>query len=517
MTNINILWVDDEIDLLKAHILFLSQKGYQLKTVSNGQDAIDLVQQYNFDLIFLDENMPGLSGLQTLGKIKTLKPDTPVVMITKSEEEDIMDAAIGSKISDYLIKPVNPNQILSSIKKHTDSKRLVNQETTSAYQAEFRNITMQIMQANGFSDWVDIYKKLVYWELEMAENIDKSLHEILLQQKIEANNEFARFITRNYQGWINGQETNRPMLSTNVFKDRVFPLSDEQPVVFILIDNLRYDQWRSMYSVIQEYLQLEHEEIYCSILPTATQYARNAMFAGLMPLEIQKLLPQYWRGEEEEESKNNFELQLLVEQAKRLGKSSSISYQKILNVKTGKRVADNLLDLKKYQINVLVYNFVDMLSHARTDVEMVRELAPDAAAYRSLTISWFKHSYLFDVVQQLANSDFKVVVTTDHGTIQVGNPIKVIGDRNTSVNLRYKTGKNLTYNPKEVFEVTHPEKIHLPKENISSRFIFATNNDYMVFPKNFNQFVGHYKNTFQHGGISLEEMLIPLAILKPKQ
>jgi len=511
-----ILWADDEIDLLKPHVMFLQDKGYLVTTVNNGSDAADLVESENFDIIFLDENMPGLSGLETLAKIKAMKPMIPVVMITKSEEEAIMEEAIGSKISDYLIKPVNPNQILLSVKKNLDNKKLINERTTTNYQQAFRNIGMSLSDRLDVEEWKEVYRKLVYWELELQAGSDGVMEEVLTMQKTEANNYFSRYLSDNYIDWLQGKSKDTPLMSHNVFKEKIAPQISEKPLFMIVIDNLRFDQWKIIEPSLRDLYIVDKEEIYFSILPTATQYARNALFAGLMPSEIQKLYPSLWKNDDEEGGKNMNEEELLAGQLKRLGKDIKFTYHKITKLEAGKKLADNISNLMTNPLNVIVYNFVDMLSHARTDMEMIKELAEDDAAFRSLTQSWFEHSPLKNILENIAAKGGKVVITTDHGTVLVNDPIKVIGDRNTSTNLRYKSGRNLNYNAKEVFAITKPELGFLPKSNMSTSYIFAKERQYFVYPNNYNQFMHFYKNTFQHGGISLEEVLIPLVTLSPK-
>ena len=513
---IKILWTDDEIDLLKPHILFLQEKGYSVLTANNGDEAIRLVKEQNIDLIFLDENMPGMSGLETLNVIKGLNPGIPVVMITKSEEEDIMDEAIGAKINDYLIKPVKPNQILLSIKKNIDLRRLITKHTTSAYQSEFAQIQMLINTAYHFSDWVEIYRKLTYWDLELESSMDDGMEEIHSMQKAEANTGFSKFIKTHYYSWFEGKDPEIPLLSPGIFRERVLPIiQNGEKVCLIVIDNLRFDQWKILQPLIEEYYSVDTEEIICSILPTATQYARNAIFAGLMPMEIEKRYPQLWVDEEEEGGKNMKEKDLLEYQIQRMGLTLRIHYDKISHSRGGKKLVENTSNLMDFDMAAIIFNFVDILSHARTEMEMIKELAYDEPSYRSLTRSWFEHSHLYDFLKELSKLDIKVVLTTDHGTIRVNNPVKVIGDRKTSANLRYKQGRNLNYKPEEVFEIKNPNQIHLPKSHVSSSFIFATNHDFLVYPNNYNQFVNYYRNTFQHGGVSMEEMMVPLVILSP--
>jgi DNA-binding response OmpR family regulator len=511
---IKILWVDDEIDLLKPYILFLTDKGYHLETAHNGDDAITMVGEQDFDLIFLDENMPGLSGLQTLSQIKIIRPNVPVVMITKSEAEDIMEEAIGAKIADYLIKPVNPNQILLTIKKNIDTKRLVSEKTSSDYQIQFSQISLKINSASTYENWVEIYQLLCYWEFELEHSSQTAMDEVLLMQKSEANKGFARFIKSNYEKWFEPKNESKPLLSQNVMSSKVLPLLDKgEKVFFLLIDNLRFDQWKVIEKDIRDFLKVDSEELYCSILPTATQYSRNALFAGLMPLEINNLYPDVWLFDDDEGGKNLKEKELFERQISRLGKNYKFRYEKISNLKAGKKLQESVSDLLNFDLNIIVYNFVDMLSHARTEMEMIRELANNESAYRSLTASWFRHSHLLEVIKLLSKHKVKVIITTDHGTIRVNNAVKVIGDRQTSTNLRYKLGRNMDYDAKQVYEVKFPEKVHLPKANLSSKYIFAMNDDFLVYPNNYNHFATYYRNTFQHGGISLEEMLIPLITL----
>ncbi|MDT8414203.1 MAG: bifunctional response regulator/alkaline phosphatase family protein [Flavobacteriaceae bacterium] len=516
MHNTKILWVDDEVNLLKPHILFLEQRNYEVNTCESGAEAIEEIAKNDYDIIFLDENMPGLSGLETLQEIKEIKSLIPVVMITKSEEELIMDDAIGSKIADYLIKPVNPNQILLSLKKNLQQTRLVSEKTATNYRQEFRNIAMELASVNSFEAWTALYQKLIYWEIELENIEDASMTEILESQKHEANTQFFKFIEKNYATWFDNAD-DRPVMSHTVFKEYALPeIKKGKPVLMIVVDNLRYDQWKVIESTVSNYYKKTEEKTFYSILPTATQYARNAIFSGLMPLDIEKLYPQYWKNDVDEGGKNLYESELLTLQLKRLGLNIKHTYQKVTNLYHAKKFADKFSENKDNDLTVLVYNFVDMLSHAKTETEVIKELASNDKSYRSLTLSWFKNSPLIDVIQQAQKLGFRLIITTDHGTINVKNPTKVVGDRETSLNLRYKTGRSLTYDAKDVFVVKDPKKIHLPANNVSSSYIFAKSDLFLAYPNNYNHYVNYFRNSYQHGGISLEEVIIPFVILDPK-
>lgn len=510
-----ILWADDEIDLLKAHVLFLESKGYEVVCVNNGKDAVQCCEEQHFDIIFLDENMPGLSGLEALSLIKEKDTTVPVVMITKSEEENLMEQAIGKKIADYLIKPVNPNQILLSIKKNINKSEIISSTTTDDYRSEFAKIGMLINDSSRFEDWAEVYKKLVYWELQL-EHADSQMQELLRMQKEEANSTFVKYIKRNYEKWFE-QGAEHPMMSHELFKKCIFPTLDAGEKVFLIIlDNFRLDQWRAIKDLLANDFVVESEELYSSILPTATQYARNAIFSGLLPNQIKKMFPNYWIEEGDEEGKNLYEKELLQTQIDRFRKKYSFSYHKISDPASGEKLVSDLPQYLNNQLNVAVFNFVDMLSHARTDSKMIRELASTEAAYRSLTKSWFQHSSILELFKALAQHDIRIMITTDHGTIRADKAIRVIGDKNTNTNLRYKVGKNLDYNAKEVMAIKQPEKIGLPIINVSSTYIFAGNNDFFAYPNNYNYYVSYYKDTFQHGGISIEEMIIPFVTLRHK-
>ena len=516
MTEAKILWADDEIDLLKPHIMFLEEKGYKVDPVNSGDEAVELCESKTFDLIFLDENMPGLSGLETLEKIKNKKPHIPVVMITKSEEEYLMEDAIGSQISDYLIKPLNPNQILLAIKKQLENKRLVSEKITTGYQQDFRNLSMKVNEDLSWDEWIDVYKKIVYWELELEKSEDDSMQEVLNDQKSEANTNFSRYVVDNYLEWLYNPDEG-PLMSHKLFYNKVAPfLDDDKPLFFIVIDNLRYDQWKVLEPFFSNLFNIENEELYYSILPTATNYSRNSIFSGMLPLQIEQNFPDLWLNDEEQGGKNLHEEEFLKSYLKRLKKDVKLNYNKITKLQAGKELVDNVHNFFNNDLNVIIYNFIDFLSHMRTEMEVIKELAEDEAAYRSLTKSWFEHSPLYEVLQEIAEKDARVILTTDHGTVRVNKPSKIIGDRNTTTNLRYKHGRNLNYQNKDVLAIKKPEEAFLPRPHVNSSFVFAREDFYFVYPNNYNYYVNFFKDTFQHGGISLEEMVIPVVNMTSK-
>lgn len=515
-----LLWVDDEIEHLHGHIIFLEKKGYQIVTVTNGADAIEQCQQRTFDLVLLDEQMPGLSGIETLQRIKDVQPATPVVMVTKSEEEDIMNQAIGKKIADYLIKPVNPNQILLSLKKNIHRREIETEVTQTGYQQQFMQISSRISDCRTLDDWKEVYRLLVHWELELS-STDSSMTSMLQMQKEEANIGFCKFISRNYLDWVNPDTfldySKRPMMSPDIFRERVFPLlSKGEKVFLIVIDNFRYDQWRVIAQEIGDLFDVQ-EDLYTTILPTATQYARNSIFSGLMPNKIAQMFPDLWVDEDEEEGKNLNEAPLIATQIDRFRRKDTFHYYKVNDSQAAERYMAKLNNIKQYDLNVLVVNFIDMLSHLRTESKMVRELANNESAYRSLTLSWFKHSMLAELLRELSQTDCRILITTDHGCIRCNDPVKIVGDRNVNTNLRYKLGKNLAYNEKEVFSIRDPRKAQLPQPNVSTAYVFATGHSFFAYPNNYNYYVSYYRDTFQHGGISMEEMLVPIIELNPRK
>lgn len=513
-----ILWVDDELESLQSQKLFLETKGYMVHTLSNGYDALDYVKDHPVDVVLLDESMPGMSGLETLSRIKAINTSLPVVMITKNETENLMDEAIGSQISDYLIKPVNPNQVLLSLKKIIDNKRLVAEKTVTAYHQEFREVFMALNSQPNYHQWMDIYRKLVYWELEMTKSESPELLDIFQSQKNEANTEFFKFISKQYSSWVHPKSLESPIMSHTLFKYKILPhIEKDQPTIWILIDNLRFDQWKMIQPIFTECFRIMEEETFYSILPTATQYSRNAVFAGLMPAEIEKSFPDLWKHDEEEGGKNMHEEAFFQQQLKRLKREDiKFSYQKIVSNQEAQRLVDHAHNLLNQDLSIVVYNFVDMLSHARTEMEVLKELASDEASYRSLTYSWFIHAPLYQALKKISDKKFNLILSTDHGSVRVNTPCKVIGDKQTTANLRYKHGRNLNYEAREVFAIKDPKEAGLPSPTVNSSYIFAKEDGYLCYPNNYNHYVNYYRNTFQHGGISLEEMIIPVIRMQTK-
>lgn len=513
-----ILWVDDEIDSLKSQIIFLKNKGYSVTPLTNGYDAIELLKEKEIDVVLLDESMPGLTGLETLARIKEAYPSIPVVMVTKNEAENIMEDAIGAQITDYLIKPVNPNQVLLSLKKIMDGKRLVAEKTTIAYQQDFRNLFMALSSNPNHEEWKELYKKLVFWELEISKSESDGMMEVLQTQKAEANTEFFKYVSKNYSNWVLGKNTDAPLFSHQLIKEKVAPnLEKGKPTFLVVIDNLRFDQWKAIQPVIQESFRVLEEDLFYSILPTATQYSRNALFAGMLPIDIEAKFPNEWKNDDEEGGKNLYEEHFMAGQLKNL-KLDNLKWQylKITNNDDGKLLEDNIHNYLSNDLTVIVYNFVDMLSHARTEMEVLKELAGDEISYRSLTVSWFEHSPLYRALRRIADKGIQIVITTDHGTQRVKTPSKCVGDRHTTTNLRYKHGRNLQYEEKDVLAFRDPRQAGLPKPNVSSTFIFAKEDVFLCYPNNYNYYVNYYRNTFQHGGISLEEMIVPVIRLESK-
>ena len=514
-----ILWVDDEIDLLRAHLQLLKQKGYLVDTATNGEDAIELVKEKSYDLVFLDEMMPGMGGLQTLSVMKDISPTLPVVMVTKSEAESLMEDAIGSKITDYLVKPVNPSQILLACKKILEARKIAGEYVSRDYVKEFQEINLTLQTPLAERDWIDLYIKLTNWEMELDAHPELGFRQTLQDQRRECNAEFGKYIERNYRHWI--AQANHPiMLSSDIVERCVIPeLNDSTSVFFFVIDCLRLDQWILMEELLAEYYTFE-KDYYFSILPTATPYARNAIFSGYFPIDLEKQFPEIWQsGDEDENSRNRYEHQLLDKllERKRVHLKPESKYVKILDAEFGRQFENNILSYIPSRLTAIVVNFIDMLAHGRSDSPLLKEIAPDESAYRSLTRSWFQHSSLFGMLKTLAaHKNVKIILTTDHGSIRCMRGSKVIGDREASVNLRYKFGRNLKVDEKHAIFIKNPTDYKLPRGSVTTNYVMAKEDYYFVYPTDYHKYVSQYRDSFQHGGISMEEMILPIVKLVPK-
>ncbi len=510
-----ILWADDEIDQLKSHIIFLENKGFDITPVTNGEDAVSIIKSEVFDIVFLDEQMPGMDGLATLEKIQNIQPSLPVVMITKSEEESIMEDAIGSKISDYLIKPVNPNQILLTVKRILDKRRIENEKSAQSYLKNFNELSSRFNEQTDWKGWIEIYRTLTHWEINL-EDSDEGLQQVLQDQFQQANQAFARFVELEYKSWLGKDIEDRPMLSPDLLQKKVFPkMSDDKPVVFILIDCMRYDQWLLFERILTEYYSIE-TDFYYSILPTATPYSRNSIFAGLHPLEIKTKYPQLWSMGQDESSLNQHEEELLKKYLRRNHLSEQVKYEKIIKPEDGKKIADRISNYTQTPLSAIVYNFVDTLVHSRSDSDVIKQLSPDVPAFRDLTETWFQHSSLLQIFKELAEEDVNVVVSTDHGAVRALRDTKVFGDRDAATNLRYKYGRNLKAEENAAIFIDNPKEYMLPVDPPANTFIIAKEDYYFVYPTNYHKFQNMYMDTFQHGGASMEEMILPVATLKPR-
>jgi len=514
-----ILWVDDEIDLLRAHLKLLENKGYVVETATNGEDAIEIVRKGSIDLVLLDEMMPGIGGLKTLSAIKALDAALPVVMITKNEAESLMEEAIGSKITDYLLKPINPTQVLMACKKILAGRKIAGEHLSRDYVQEFQQISRELLGPIDYKGWIDIYAKLTAWDIDLDEHPDLGLRQTLLDQRREVNAEFAKYVEKNYRSWLQS-DSNRPNLSTDIVRQYIVPeLKGKRSVFFFVIDCLRLDQWLIMERMLSDFYSMERNYYY-SILPTATPYSRNAIFSGLFPADLERRFPEIWKsGEDDESSRNRHEHQLLDDLLSRSGitlKPDS-KYVKILDTEFGRQIENNIASYVNSKLTAIVVNFIDMLAHGRSDSPLLKEIAPDESAYRTLTGSWFQHSALFGMLKTLSRQKNVVIyLTTDHGSVRCMRGSKVVGDREASTNLRYKYGRNLRVNDREAVYVKNPEDFRLPRGSVTTTYVMAKEDYYFVYPTDYHKYLNQYRDSFQHGGISLEEMILPIVKLEPK-
>ncbi len=516
-----ILWVDDEIELLRSHIIFLSEKGFTVDTVTNGEDAVSSVKEKEYDLIFLDEMMAGMGGLETLAQIKDYNANIPVVMVTKNEEESLMNEAIGFKISDYLTKPVNPSQVLLVCKKILEAKKITGEYAAKDYLHDFNQISQAMLQNMDSDEWIEIYLKLVNWDLELDVHSGMGLRQTFVDQKREANKEFSKFVENNYRNWINSTSDNdKPTLTVDILnKYLVDQIKNHENVFFFVLDCLRLDQWLVMEKHLTDYFKID-KSYYYSILPTSTPYARNSLFGGLYPSEIEKYYPQLWQsGDDDENSMNKYEkelLQLFLDR-KKIKLKSDLKYIKIIGPEVGRNFEQNILSYQKTHLTAVVVNFLDMIAHGRSDSDILKEIAPDESAYRSLTNSWFTHSSLLSTLKSISSlKNSRIIITTDHGSVRALRGAKVLGDKEASSNLRFKYGRNLKVDDKHAVYIKNAIDYKLPKRGVTINYIIAKEDYYFVYPTDYHKYLTYYKDTFQHGGISLDEMLLPVITMEPK-
>lgn len=517
--NLHILWVDDEIEMLKPFILFLTNKGFILNTTTNGDDAIVMVVNNHYDLIILDEIMPGMDGITTLNEISKINPEIPVIMLTKNEEEGLMETAIAKQISEYLIKPVNPNQILMAIKRIFQTEEIRLNRVGQEYSQFVANLNRKLFSAPDFKEWIEIYKEICKWDLIIDEMNDENLKQTHFLEKRNCNTEFCNYIEDHYKNWLSCND--RPNLSFDVVSQYIIPqLEANKTIYFLILDCLRYDQYLAIEPFIKEYFDIELDSYY-SILPTATPFSRNAIFSGLLPVDIAKRFPEYWlENNELDNSRNRNEHQLLDEHVEDLGfkLNPPSKYIKVFNIEEGNFVLRKIDSFKNDKLVVLVYNFLDLLAHHRSKDQILQETIPDEEAFRAFTKHWFFHSSLFEAIKLISKQENSVlVISTDHGSIRVTRATQVVGDKDTSITVRYKEGKNLSCNEKHALFLKNPKEFGLPQRNIVNNFIFSKDDYYFVYPNSYHQYQKQYNGTFQHGGVSMEEMILPVAICSPKK
>jgi CheY-like chemotaxis protein len=513
-----ILWADDEIDLLRPHIKFLEQKGFAVTAVPNGEDALSALSRQRFDVVLLDEMMPGLGGLATLDAIKSRDLTLPVILVTKSEEETLMEEAIGKRITDYLIKPVNPSQVFLACKRVLDAEKLQDSQRARDYVGEMQRWQSLDIRRLGWEEWVELALDVARWDVRFDNLPDAGLKQAHQDFRRSLNIDFARFVEDGYPHWVRRPDQ-RPKLSTDVVKHAVVPpLKQGRRVVFIIIDCMRLDQWLTLEPLIEEYFDIKRE-YYCSILPTATPYSRNAIFSGLLPAELHRRHPDLWQeSSNDERTKNRFERQLLDFQLERMRAmpEKGTKYMKIYTADEAHQTRRQINSIAGLALVSMVFNFLDILAHGRSESEILQELAPDEAAFRAVMKAWFTHSPLYDIIRALSTQDCTVVLTTDHGAVLGRRAALVYGNRDTSTNLRYKFGLNLNCDSKQAVIVRKPMDFMLPDDGVNKNYILAREDFYFVYPTRFHEFERQYRNSLQHGGISVEEMILPLVTLTPR-
>jgi CheY-like chemotaxis protein len=513
-----ILWVDDEIELLKSQILLLQNKGFIVIPAASGEEALAKVKEHDFDLVLLDEMMPGMDGLATLAALRQLRPELSAIMATKNEKEELVEQALGQKIDDFLLKPLNPAQVLASCRRVLESRHLVEGQASREYLTQLNNLRNFDYPSLDWQGWCRHYQMLTEWDLRLSELPDQGLHQSHEDITKEANLEFGRFIEENYIHWLHG--SSRPILSTDLVERYLLPImKNNQKCLLLILDCMRLDQWLLLEPYLKEWFDIKRDHYY-SILPTATPYSRNSIFSGLYPSQLAKNYPQYWEkgGHAGEASLNRHEHKLLELQLQRLKvpHPADFRYSKIYNIDEGHELKKVFGSWQNVPLAAVVVNFMDILVHSRAESLVLQEIAPDEKAFRSLTRTWFANSDVLNILQQAARQKRQVIVTTDHGSLQGRRATIIQAGRDTSANLRYKSGTNISCDPRQVLWIKKPLEYMLPEDFTGLQYLVAKEDYYLVYPTKYEEYRKRYEGTFQHGGISMEEMILPVCRLTPK-
>ena len=514
-----ILWVDDEVDLLKPHLLFLQARGYHVDAISNGDDALELLRENSYDLVLLDDQMPGRSGLEVLEVMRRENPHQRVVMVTKSEEDHTMTEAIGRRVDDYLVKPTSPRQVLSVVTRILEGSSIQQQRVAQDFAARFGTLSRAAQDASTADDYAAVYAELVGWQVRLEAAGETGLLDTVHQLVIDLRRDFGAWVVGEYPRWMK-DAADRPRLSVDLVREFLVPRLGAEPVWFVVLDCMRLDQWRAMAPLLAPYFEIE-ESFHYSILPTATPYARNAIFSGLYPDQIAEKRPEWWDASDDEGSLNAFEDQLLIEQLKRLtGRDVPVHYEKIFSDRQAEQVRARVNHALRTpgMVIALVFNFVDLMTHGRSESPILMEVARDEAALRDLTKAWFERSTAYAVLQEAARQGHKVILTTDHGSILCQHSTTVFARKDATSNLRYKFGQDLRAEIASTAFSTRDEKdLRLPPGRLGMSYVLALEDFFFVYPTKLREYQARYKNSFLHGGISPEEMIVPVASLTPRR
>ena len=516
MASNRILWVDDEVELLEPHLLFLRQRDYQVDTASHGDDALELIRREPYDLVLLDEQMPGRRGLEVLEELRKEAPHVRVVMVTKSEEDQTMQEAIGRQVDDYLVKPASPRQVLSVVTRLLQGSRLQQQLAAQDFAGRFAELSQDKDRAEHWRDFFRLYSELVDWELRLEDAGESGLVDSVRALRVDLRREFGGHVRVEYPRWLRAEPDGRPTLSTDVVRRWLLPRIGDGPVIFMIIDCLRLDQWRAMKALLTDVFEID-EDLYSSILPTATPYSRNALFSGKYPDQIAERYPDWWARDEG--SLNAFEDELFTRHLKELtGRDVGVVYEKVFtDAQAGELEARVRNAFKTDSVISLVFNFVDLLIHGRSDSNLLMEVARDVPALRALTRQWFERSAALRILREAAAEGVEVVLTTDHGSILCERPVTVFARRDATDNLRYKFGQDLrAEEPDAVMAVNDETELRFPAGSLATNYLIGLEDYFFVYPTKLREYQARYKNSFLHGGISPEEMILPVATLRPR-